>query len=86
MIDLELVGLFGLISLVVTFLLQTTGIFEKRKTLFYTLNGIGAGFLAYYAVTIQSIYFAILESVWCIGAFAYLVSIFVNNYRNGLKE
>jgi len=83
---LEIVGLLGLITLVVIFLLQSVGVFDKRKSFFYAFNTIGAGLLAYYAGFIQNVYFAILESVWCIGAFASLGNIFLKNHRNGLRK
>lgn len=83
---LEIVGFFGLISLVGTFLLQSVGVFDKRKIPFYFINAVGAGFLAYYAIATHNVYFAILEGVWCAGAFVCLGNIFLKNYKNGFRE
>lgn len=84
--QLEIFGLLGLIALVATFLFQSAGFFDKRKPLFYILNAIGAAFLAYYAGLIQNIYFAILESIWCIAAFTSLGNILLKNHKNGTRK
>jgi hypothetical protein len=80
----EIVGLLGLIILVSVFLLHAAGFLQKRESLFYFFNGFGAGLLAHYALSIQNIYFAILESVWCASAFIslgtiYFKKVLVNN-------
>lgn len=72
---MELFGLFGLVILVAAFLLQSAGFFRKKELSFYILNALGAGLLAQYAIAIQNVYFAILESIWFIGAFISLGSI-----------
>lgn len=79
---LEIIGLIGLIILVAVFLLQVIGLFARRKLLFYLLNAVGAGLLAYYAGMIQNTYFAILETIWCAGA---AVSFGGNLFRSHRK-
>ena len=66
---MEIIGLLGLIILVCSFLLQSIGFFREKELSFYSFNAFGAGLLAYYAISINNPYFAVLESIWCIGAF-----------------
>jgi hypothetical protein len=84
---METVGLFGLIILVAVFLLQTRGIFRGKDLYFYGLNAVGAGLLSYYAISIANVYFAVLESIWCVGAFISLGTIWIKrtNHRNTQK-
>lgn len=72
---LEIVGLAGLLILVSVFLSSAAGVFKKREAMFFFLNALGAGLLTYYAFSIPNMYFAVLESVWCAGAW---VSLGVN--------
>jgi hypothetical protein len=77
---LETFGLSGLIILVGVFLLQSRGVFKKKEMAFYILNAFGAGLLAYYAFSIENIYFAILETIWCLGAAISLGIMFKGKY------
>jgi uncharacterized membrane protein YdcZ (DUF606 family) len=65
----EVVGFIGLIILVSVFLLHSAGkLRERSEVYFYGFNAIGAFFLTTYAVLLPNILFAVLESIWCVGA------------------
>lgn len=72
---IEMMGLAGLVILVSVFLLHATDLLRGKKEIyFYSFNALGAGLLTTYAISLSNIYFAVLESVWCVGA---LVSGFI---------
>jgi hypothetical protein len=65
----EVIGLLGLIILVSVFLLHSAGRLRKNSEIyFYGFNALGALFLTTYAISLPNVFFAILESIWCVGA------------------
>lgn len=77
---IEIGGLIGLVILVTAFLLQSAGFLRGKEQYFYFFNAVGAALLTWYAISLPNIYFAVLEGIWSIGAFASLSTIF---YRQG---
>jgi hypothetical protein len=71
----SLVGITGLVMLLLSFLLQTSGIFDSKKIGLQMLNFLGASGLAYYSFAIQNPYFTILETVWSLGALISLLKV-----------
>jgi len=65
MINLNIaIGTIGMIFLLVAFALNLFKKITQDSLIYNIFNIIGAGFLFYYAYTLNSIPFLILESIW----------------------
>ena len=71
-----LIGIFGMLCILVAFILDEFSKKYNQDTVFYnTLNIVGSGLLTFYAYTLSSIPFMILNVVWFIAALYKLVGI-----------
>ncbi len=77
MIELNLlIGIFGMIGILIAFVMDEFYKEWNQKTVRYNLtNLIGAGLLIYYSYTLSSIPFIILNAVWLIVAGYKLIEI-----------
>ncbi len=67
MADITIViGVIGFVFLFAGFILNATKKLSQNSFAYLFLNVIGAGLLAYYAYTIKSIPFIILEGTWAV--------------------
>lgn len=75
-LDLNLViAILGMILVLSAFVLDEFGNVNKSTTTYNIINIFGAGFLAYYAFTLSSFPFLILNVVWMLVAIYKLVNI-----------
>ncbi len=74
MVAFELiVGSIGLVCLLLAFILNSFKQIGRESYMYNMLNFIGAFLLVYYAFTLNSIVFIILESIWGLVAL-YMIS------------
>ena len=59
-----LLGIFGLILILLAFILNLIHKFNSKSKGYLLMNIIGSGFLAYYALILESMPFFILQIVW----------------------
>ena len=68
-----IIGAAGLCLVLSGFILENIGKLKKRYSTYNWLNLIGSSFLIYYAITLKSIIFIVLNAVWMVFALYFLV-------------
>ncbi|KKR87890.1 MAG: hypothetical protein UU34_C0002G0007 [Candidatus Curtissbacteria bacterium GW2011_GWA1_41_11] len=76
------IGVIGLFLLLISFILNSIKKLNQESFNYNLINLGGAGFLIYYAFTIDSLPFLILESVWAVFAGYKVMNIF---FTKGIK-
>ena len=73
------IGIIGMLCILTAFVLQEWVTKINEDTISYNLlNIIGSGLLVYYAFTIASWPFIILNGVWCLTALVKLIKVAQN--------
>jgi len=70
-----IIGTTGMLFLLVAFVLNLLKKIMQDSALYNILNIIGGGFLTYYAYSLNSIPFLILEAIWTLFAVYKLITI-----------
>ena len=78
---IDIIAIIGLASLLIAFALNAFHIIDKNDYTYNVLNLIGGGTLTYYSMTIKSIPFIILQSIWSIIALVGIVRKFVRDQK-----
>jgi len=78
---IDIIAIIGLASLLIAFALNAFHIIDKNDYTYNVLNLIGGGTLTYYSMTIKSIPFIILQSIWSTIALVGIVRTFVRDQK-----
>lgn len=70
-----IIGIFGLILILLAFILNLIHKVDSKSKNYLLMNILGSGFLAYYALILESTPFFILQIVW--GASSLIKLVFV---------
>jgi hypothetical protein len=77
MVDVNFViGTLGLLFLLIGFISNAIKKLTQDQPAYLILNILGAGFLAYYAYTTDSIPFLILEGIWTVFSIYKLITVY----------
>ena len=78
MLDAFTTGIIGMALILIAFVLdETNGPIDRDSVQYNALNALGAALLLYYAHSIESIPFLVLNSIWLLVAVLKLMKILV---------
>ena len=77
----SIAGIIGLLLILFAFALNLFHFLNQRSISYNLMNIIGSGFLAYYALVLNSVPFLILQIVWGIFSLIKLIHVLVKRKK-----